>query len=142
CDGRAFPRQQDPQPRSFGRVLRAGRAVERCTVIRGIPVSLQRGREPPAPLDSRGLADWAVGDAGSSWPRCAPSKESALDAVPMEDLRQPAAESRTRCFDTPVAAGLDSVAIGLVLDLVGAGNHPDSFIDQLCPGCDSKAGRC
>ena len=133
--GRAFPRQPDPQPRSFGRVLRAGRAVERCAVVRGIPVSLQRGREPPAPLDSRGLADCAVGDAGRSRPRCAPSEESALDAVPLEDLRQPAAQSRTRGFDTPVAAGLDSAAVGLVLDLVGDGNHPDSFFDQLCPGC-------
>ncbi len=33
------------------------------------PVSLQRGREPPAPLDSRGLADCPVAAAGRSRPR-------------------------------------------------------------------------
>jgi hypothetical protein len=56
------------------------------------PSSLQRGCEPPAPLDSRGLADCPLAVAGYSHPRCAkPAEESALDAVPLEDLRQSAA---------------------------------------------------
>ena len=78
--------------------------------------------------------DWqiaAMAAAARSRPRCASSEESALGAVPMEDLRQPAAQPRARGIDTPVAAGLDGLAIGLVLDLVGARHHPDSFFDCL-----------
>ncbi len=37
--------------------------------------------------------------------------------------------------------GWTVLAIGLVLDLVGDGDHPDSFFDQPCPGCASKAER-
>ena len=80
-DGR-FPANRILSHDLIGRVLRAGRAVERCAVIRGIPVSLQRGREPSAPLDSRGLADRAVGDAGRSRPRCAPSKRTRSRCCP------------------------------------------------------------
>ena len=47
------------------------------------------------------------------------SKESALAAVPMEDLRQPSAQSRAFGINTSVAAGLDGLAICMVLDLVG-----------------------
>ena len=46
-----------------GRVLRAVGAVERCAVVRGISVPVQRRREPPPPLDSRGLAACAVAAA-------------------------------------------------------------------------------
>ena len=38
--------------------------------------------------------------------------------------------------------GWTVLAIGLVLDLVGDGHHPDSFSAQPCPGCASKARRC
>ena len=67
-----FPREPDPQPRSSGRMLRAGRAVERCAIIRRIPFSLQRGREPPASLDPRRLAACAMAAAECSWSRAGP----------------------------------------------------------------------
>ena len=41
--------------------------VERCAVVRGISIPLQRGREPPAPLDTRGLADCIVAAAARTW---------------------------------------------------------------------------
>ena len=44
-------------------------------------------------------------------------EESALRAVPMEDLRQSSAQSRACGVDAAVAAGLDGLVIGLVLDL-------------------------
>jgi hypothetical protein len=59
-------REPDTQPRPAGRVLRARRAVERRALVRGLSFPLWRGREPPAPLDSRGLADCAVAAASRS----------------------------------------------------------------------------
>ena len=49
------------------------------------PVALQRGREPPAPLDSRRLAACRLAAAARSRSRCAPAEESAVVAVAMED---------------------------------------------------------
>ena len=89
--------------------------------------------------------DWhiaAVAAARGSRPWRTSSEESALGAVPMEDLRQPAAESRVCGVDAPVAPGLDGLVISLVLDLVGDRHHPDSFFDCLSAGNVSEAGRC
>ncbi len=76
-----------------GCYARAG-LLERCAVVRGISVPLQRGREPAASLDSRGLADCTLAAAGCSRLRRAPPEESAIRAVAMEDLRQPSPQSR------------------------------------------------
>ena len=73
--GGRFPRQPDPQPRSSGRLLRAGRTIERCGGTRGIPLSLQRGCEPPVSLDSRRLADCALAVAMGSRPRWRPAEK-------------------------------------------------------------------
>ena len=89
--------------------------------------------------------DWQIARWLLPWhsrPRWAPAEESALDAVPLEDLRQPAAQSHGRGVDTPAAAGLDRVVIGLVLDPGGDRHHPDSFFDGLGPECASEARRC
>src|SRR5450759_289252 len=84
-------REPDPQSRPAGRMLRAGGIVERCAVVRRISVPLQRGCEPPAPLDTRGLADCIVVAAARTWQprrfRYRPPAEPALGTVPMENLR-------------------------------------------------------
>ncbi len=89
--------------------------------------------------------DWQIAQlavAGDSRPRWAPAEESALGALPLEDLRQSAAQPDGRGVDPPVAAGLDRVAGGLVLDPGGDRHHPDSFFDRLGPECASEADRC
>ena len=88
---RALSREPDSQPRSSGRVLRAGGTVERCAVVRGESLLLQRGREPAASLDPWGLAACRMAAAARSRSRSAASEESALWTVPMEALRQPSA---------------------------------------------------
>ena len=75
-------------------------------------------------------------------PGATPPEESALRAVPMEDLRQPSAQSRAFGIDAAVAAGLDGLVTALVLDPVGDRNHPDSSLDCLYSGSVSEAGRC
>src|SRR4030066_101445 len=122
----AFSREPDLEPRSSGRVLRAGGAVERCAVVRGVSISLQRGRKPQAPLDSRGLADLVVVGVARSRTRQAPSEESALDPVPMEDLRQSSSQSRAFGVGADVAAGLGGLVAALVMDLGGDRDPPDS----------------
>ena len=87
---RALPREPDPQPRSAGRLLCPLRAAERRAVVRGIPVPLQRGREPPPPLDSRRLADCALAAARRSRPRRAP-------AAAIRSRRCRAGRSSTTC---------------------------------------------
>ena len=79
--GGTLSRKPDPQPRSAGRVLRARRAVERRAAVRGISVALQRRREPPAPLDSRRLADCAVAAAARSRPRRPRCEKNPLSAL-------------------------------------------------------------
>ena len=86
------------------------------------------------------IARWLL--PGVPGPDAQPPEESALAAVPLEDLRQPAAQSRACGVDAPVAAGLDRVVIALVLDPGGDRDHPDSFFDCLAPGPASEAGRC
>ncbi len=51
-----------------GCYARAG-LLSDVNAVRGISIPLQRGRQPPAPLDSRGLADCAVAAAGRARPR-------------------------------------------------------------------------
>ena len=83
-----------------GCYARAG-AVERRGAVRGLSVPLQRRREPPPPLDSRRLADRRVAAAARARARTRRRiAESALGAVALEDLRQPAAQpaSRWRCW--------------------------------------------
>ena len=71
---------------------------------RGIALALRRRREAPPPLDARRLADHRLADAaregpgrrrrgrrGEAHPR-RQAEESAVDAVAMEDRRQPAAQ--------------------------------------------------
>src|SRR3990172_8032428 len=123
-------------------MLRTRGASERCNGVRGISVPLQRGCEPPASLDSRGLAACAmaaVGRSGRTWPF---SKKSALDAVPMEAPRQPSAQSRACGADTPAAARLDGLGRATFLDLLSVGDHPGPFFDSLHPWSASEAGRC
>src|SRR5512143_4297343 len=112
-------------------MLRAGGASERCNGVRGISVSLQRGREPPASLDSRGLAACAVAAAGRPGRHRPLSEEPAIDAVPMEAPRQPTAQSRARGADSPAAAWLDGPGRPAILDLVGVRDHPDTFSDYI-----------
>ena len=59
----ALPREPHPQPRPARRLLCALRAAERRGAVRGVSVALQRGREPPPPLDPRRLADRALAAA-------------------------------------------------------------------------------
>src|SRR3989339_798984 len=79
---------------------------------------------------------------GCPQPRCAYRKKSALMAVPMEDIRQPAALSRTRGVDPAFTPGLDGIVSRLVLDPLGARDHPDSFAACLFAGTVSEAKRC
>src|SRR5512136_2601467 len=122
-------------------MLRPGGAAQRCAVVRGISIPLQRGREPAAPLDSRGLANCPLAAVRRSRPRCNPPDESALRAVPMEDLRQSASESRAFGVDLAVAPRLDRLVAALVMDPGGDRNHPDSFLDGVFSGSLSEAGR-
>ncbi len=66
---RTLPREPDPEPRSYRRVLCSSRTVERCNGVRRISSPLQRGREPPPPVDSRGLAASVLAAGGCPWPR-------------------------------------------------------------------------
>ena len=59
-------RQQHPQPRSAGRLLRALRAGQRRAALRGISGALQRRRQPAAPLDARRLAAGRLAAAARS----------------------------------------------------------------------------
>ena len=70
------------------------------------PVTLQRGREPPASLDSRRLAARRMAAGACPRVRRAPRAESAVGAVAVEDFRQPAAQPRPRGVDSPAAARL------------------------------------
>ncbi len=90
-----FSREPDTQSRPAGRLLCKGRAALRCAVVRGLSLWLQRGREPPPPLDTRGLADCVmVAVARTRQPRgfrhrqpARPPTKSAFRTVPMENLR-------------------------------------------------------
>src|SRR5512143_505885 len=97
-------------------MLRAGWAVERCPVVRGISISLQRGREPSAPLDPRGLADCTLAAARRSRPGDKPTEESALRTLPLEDLRQSSSQSRAFGTDAPDACGLDGLVTCMAMD--------------------------
>ena len=66
---RALARESDPQPRSAGGMLRAGGAVERRAVVRGLSAPLHGGREPARALDSRRLAARGVAATAGSGPR-------------------------------------------------------------------------
>ncbi len=92
----ALPREPHPQPRSARRLLCALRPAERRGAVRGISVALQRGREPPPPLDPRRLADRALVAAARAGGRRSSAQESALVAVAVEDSRQPAPQRRAR----------------------------------------------
>ena len=85
------------------------------------------------------IARWLL--PRDSRPRWAPAEESALDALPLEDLRQPAAQPYGRRADSPAALGLDRVAGGRVLDPGGDRHHPDSFVDLLGPERATEADR-
>src|SRR5512143_129605 len=122
-------------------MLRAVRAVERCAVVRGISTPLRRGREPSAPLDSRGLANCPLAAAGRSRPRGKPPEESALRAFPMEDLRQSSSEPRPGGVDLAVAPRLDRLVAALVMDPGGDRDYPDPSLDGLFSGSLSEAGR-
>ncbi len=126
-------REPDPQPRSPGRVPRAGGTAERCEPVRGVPVQLPRGRKPPPPMDPRGLADRRVAAVARSRSRRRPPQEPALRALPMEGLRQSSAQPRAFRVDAPAAGGLDLPARRLVLDRVGSRDPPASFGDGFRP---------
>ncbi len=116
-----------------GCYARAG-AAERRGAVRGISVQLQRGREPPPPLDPRATGRLPLAAAARTRPariRCRTAAESAIGAVAMENLRQPAAQSGSRGIDAAVAAGLDRLVAELVLDLGGSRHRPDSAL--ACP---------
>ena len=85
------------------------------------------------------IAQWLL--PAVSRARWAPGEKSALDAVPLENRGQPAAQSDGRGLDPPVAVGLDGVAIGRVLDLDGDRHPPDSVLAGLGPERASQARR-
>jgi cyclic beta-1,2-glucan synthetase len=99
---------------------------------------LQYGCAPAASLDSRRLADRALAVAGYPHTQRAPVQESALDAVALEDLRQPAAQSDARGVDPAAAVGLDGAGCGRVLDLGGDRHRGDSGGDRILPECVSQ----
>src|SRR5437773_4667286 len=99
---------------------------ERRASVRGISFPLQRRRQPPAPLDSRGLANCQMAAAACSWPGRPPSEESTFWPFALEDFRQPAAQSGACRNDAAVTAGLDGFVLGLVLDVIGNRNHSDA----------------
>ena len=134
-------REPDPQPRSPGRVPRAGGTAERCEPVRGIPVQLPRGRKPPPPLDPRGLADRRVAAVARSRSRRRPPQEPALRALPMEDLRQSSAQPRAFRVDAPAAGGLDLPVRRLVWTAVGGRDPPASFGVGLRPRAVPEARR-
>ena len=63
------------------------------------------------------LADRPLAVAGYSHPQCAPEQKSAVAAVALEDLRQPAAQPDGLGVDPPAAVGLDGAAGPWILDL-------------------------
>ena len=128
---RALARKSDPQPRSAGGLLRARGAGERCTVVRELSVPLQDGREPAPALDSRRLAARGVAARDGSGRGCAPSQESALAAVAMEAVRQPAAQPRSGGAGAAIAARMDGPCAGLAVDLAGVRHHPRSIFVRL-----------
>ena len=70
---RPLSREPDPEPRPARGLLRALRAAERRAAVRGVSVDLRRGRQPPAPLDSRRLAARGLAAAARARPRQAPA---------------------------------------------------------------------
>jgi hypothetical protein len=125
------PREPDSQPRSPGGLLRARRTAQRRVPVRGLSGALQRRCQPAPPLDSRRLAARIVAVAPGAVrmcrrpnrPRHESPEESAIGAVAMEAVRQPAAQSRARSPDAAVAAGMDGLAVGVVVDPGGTRHH-------------------
>jgi len=81
-----------------------GRAAQRCAVVRGISIPVQRGREPSAPLDSRGLADCPLAAAG------VPGLDGSRRKNPLSGV------SRWKIFDN-LRRSLVSAALTLLLVL-------------------------
>ena len=85
-------------------------ARQRCRALRGISSSLQHGHQPPAPLDSRRLADCPMASAAGARTGCAAHCQPTLRIVAMEDIRQPAAESGSSRLGAVAARQLDAAA--------------------------------
>jgi len=71
--------------------------------------------------------------AGGPWPGCTFSEESALTAFPMEDFRQPTAQSHPPRLNDPASPWLDGITETLALDFAGVGNFPDTLFDDFFP---------
>ncbi len=139
----ALSREPDPQSRPAGRLLRPRRAVERRAVVRGIPGPLRRRRQPPPPLDPRRLAARGLAAAVGARARRAAPEESALGAVALEAVRQPAPQPGAGGVDAAVAAGLDGVFVDLVLDPGGARHPPDpARAGRACWTCCASRATC
>ena len=92
-----------------GCYARSGAAERRQLLYEDYPLALQRRLRPPPSLDPRRLADagWLL-PAGAGRCRDARGAKSAVGAVAVEDLRQPAPQPRAAGADAAVGAGLDA----------------------------------
>src|SRR5204863_4691391 len=99
--------------------------VERRAALRGIPVELRRGHEPPPPLDPGRLAACGLAPVASARPRKAPPRQSAVGAFAVEAPRQPAPEPGADGVDAAVAPGMERASASRVLDPDGGRNTRD-----------------
>ena len=117
---RALSREPDPQPRPARRLLRAVGAAERRAAVRGVSV------DATPRTSAGGTAGSAATGSCSRWllpmrarPRQAAAAESAVGALALEALRQPAAQPRPAGADAAAAARLDRAAARLAVDAGG-----------------------
>ena len=102
--GRPLPGEPDPQPRPARRLLRARRPPDRCAGVRGLPVTLRRGRAAALPLDSRRLAVVALAAAGRAGRATAGAAGTRFPRLCRWKLvRQPAPQPRARGADRHAA---------------------------------------
>ena len=139
----SLSREPDSQPRSSGRMLRAGGAVERCAVVRGdIPLrySADVSRRHRWIRGDWQIARWLLPRVPGPGARRQKNPLSGLSRWKIFDnLRRSLVPSGV---DPSVAARLDGLVTVLVVDPVGDRNHPDSSVAWLYSGSVSEAGGC
>ena len=118
---RALPREPHPQPRPARRLLRALGPAERRRAVRGVS---RRATAPTWRAATAGSA--ATGRSRAGCCRACPAPDgarraqSAVAAVALEDLRQPAAQPGAGRADAAAAARLGRAAAALAVDAGGA----------------------
>ena len=116
-----------------GCYLRSG-LISDVQVAGRVPVAVQRGRQPPPPLDPGRLAASEMAVPRRSRPRRAIPEEPAHPVVALEDPRQPPAQPRVAGIDASCPAGWTALPSPLVLDCVDHRYRADSFPGHLPHG--------